>query len=239
MPKEFTAQVLQVIDRAYNVKSVRLSLPEPVEFIAGQYMLVTLNFEGKDLLHALSLSNSPTETGYVEFTKKLSDSEFSHAINQLHPGDAARLKLPLGEFTLKPEFKKIAYIAGGIGITPIRSMIKFASDKKLDTQIVLFYSNHRPEDIVFREDFVEMQKQNPNLKVVHTITCPEPIKDWFGLRGYVDEEMIKSETTDYQNFVFYLCGPPRMTEVMQIMLKEKLCIPSEKIMIERFSGYQS
>jgi len=237
MENEFIAKVSRIIDRTYNVKSVRFGLPKPIEFQAGQFMFVTLNPGAKELSHPLSISNSPTETGYVEFTKKVSDSEFSQALKLLKTGDEVRLKLPFGKFTLTPEVKKVVYIAGGIGITPIRSMIKFATDSKLDTTLILFYSNHRPDDIVFRQDFVEMQKQNPHLKVVHTITCPDPVKDWFGLRGYVNEEMIKNDTPDFQNFTYYLCGPPRMTEVIQLMLQDKLCLPPERIITEKFSGY--
>ena len=132
MAKEFATKVIRIIDRTYNVKSVRFTLPEPVDFMAGQFMFVTLESEDKELSHPLSISNSPTETGFVEFTKKLSQSDFSRHLKQLKPGDEARMKLPFGQFTLQPEFKKIAYIAGGIGITPIRSMIKFACDCKLD-----------------------------------------------------------------------------------------------------------
>lgn len=237
MAKEFATKVSQIINRAYNVKSVRFTIPAPVEFLAGQFMFVTLYTQGKELSHPLSISNSPTETGFVEFTKKLSESEFSQALKNLNIGDPAKIKLPFGQFTLRAESKKIAYIAGGIGITPIRSMIKFATDKKLDTQIVLFYSNHRPEDIVFKDGLLEMQKLNPHLKVIHTITCPEPVPDWQGLRGYINEEMIKTEIPDYQDFTFYLCGPPKMMEVMQVMLKEKLSYPSEKVILEKFSGY--
>jgi ferredoxin-NADP reductase len=237
MTKEFETKVIQVIDRTYNVKSVRFALPEPVDFIAGQFMFVAFNTQGKELSHPLSISNSPTEAGYVEFTKKLSESEFSNHLRQLKPGDAARLKLPFGQFTLRPEFKKIAYIAGGIGITPIRSMIKFATDLKLDTELVLFYSNHRPEDIVFQDDFAGMEKLNPRLKVVSTITCPEEIKEWRGRRGYVNESLIKGELPDYQDYAFYLCGPPKMMDVMMAMLKERLCFDPGKIVTEKFSGY--
>ncbi|MDP3143244.1 MAG: FAD-dependent oxidoreductase [Candidatus Omnitrophota bacterium] len=237
MEKELNTKAIQIIDRTPNVRSVRFVLPEPIEFFAGQFMFVTLNHEGKELSHPLSISNSPTEPGYVEFTKKISESEFSQLLRQLKVGDSVKLKLPFGKFTLNPGFKSVAYIAGGIGITPIRSMIKFATDKKLATGIVLFYSNHRPEDIVFLEDFAEMEKQNPLLKVVHTITCSEEIKEWQGRRGYIDEGLIQAAAPDYAQRKFYLCGPPKMMEVMQAMLKEKLCILPENIIIEKFSGY--
>lgn len=237
MTREFETKVSEIINRTYNVRSIRFALPEPMDFQAGQFMFVTLKSAGKELSHPLSISNSPTEKGFVEFTKKLSESEFSDYLRKLKVSDSCRLKLPFGQFTLKPEFKKIIFIAGGIGITPIRSMIKFAGDNRLDLKMKLLYSNHRPEDIVFKDDFVKMEAENPNLWVVHTITCPEEIPEWQGRRGYVNENLIKEIVPDYLDYVFYLCGPPRMTEAMVSMLKERLCVPPEKIVIEKFSGY--
>ncbi|MFZ5800644.1 MAG: ferredoxin--NADP reductase [Candidatus Omnitrophota bacterium] len=237
MTRELETQVINITNRTYNVKSVRFALSEPVDFQAGQFMFVTLKSQGKEISHPLSISNSPTEKGFVEFTKKLSESEFSQGLCNLKIGDPCRLKLPFGQFTLKPEIKKIIFIAGGIGITPIRSMIKFASDYRMDTKLVLLYSNHRPEDIVFKDDFAKMEAENPNLKVVHTITGPEEVPEWNGRRGYINEFVIKETVPDYPDYVFYLCGPPRMTEAMIIMLKERLCVPPERIIIERFSGY--
>lgn len=237
MTREFETKVIKIINRAHNVKSVRFALPEPVDFQAGQFMFVTLHSSGKDLSHPLSISNSPTEKGFVEFTKKLSESEFSNCLRNLKVGDACQLKLPFGQFTLRPDYKKIIFIAGGIGVTPIRSMIKFACDNRLDIKMALLYSNHRPEDIAFLDDFAKMETENPNLKVVHTITSPEEMSQWQGRRGYINENLIKEIVPDYLDYIFFLCGPPRMTEAMVIMLKERLCLPSEKIVIEKFSGY--
>ena len=77
MPNEVELKIKEIIQRTHNVKSVRLETKENTDFKAGQYMIVTVKADGKDLTRYLSISNSPTEDGYIEFTKKLTDSDFS------------------------------------------------------------------------------------------------------------------------------------------------------------------
>lgn len=237
MPKEFETKVVDIIQRTHNVLSVRLKDDSEVGFKAGQHLFVTLKKGSQELSKVLSISSSPTEKGYFEFTKKLSDSEFSKALRELKIGDWAKLKLPFGKFTFEGEYKKIAFLSGGIGITPIRSICKFATDTKIDAEITLFYSNHRSEDMVFKDDFDQMQLQNKKLRVIHTLTCPDPMSEWQGLRGYINEGLIKAQMADFNERVFYLCGPPKMVEVMAQLLKERMCIAPQKIITENFSGY--
>ncbi len=237
MAKEFETKVIDIIKRTPNVLSVRLKAEEDSVFKAGQYLFVTFRRSSEEFSKVLSISNSPTEKGYIEFTKKLSDSPFSKCLTELKTGDWARLKFPFGKFTFEGEYKKIAFISGGIGITPIRSICKFATDTKINSGIILLYSNHRPEDIVFKDDFDQMLLQNKNLKVAYTLTCPDSLPEWKGLRGFINEEAIKSQIPDFKERVFYLCGPPKMVEVMQALLKDKLCIEPQKIITENFTGY--
>ena len=81
-----------------------------------------------------------------------------------------------------------AFLSGGIGITPILSMCKFATDKGLATDMVLLYGNNKQEDIIFRDDFDQMQKENQHLRVVYTLTSADIDKaKWAGRTGYIDE----------------------------------------------------
>ena len=96
-------------------------------------------------------------------------------------------------------------LSGGIGITPLRSMIRYSTDKGLSASIVLLYSNSHEDDIVFEDDLESMARQNPNLKVVNTITRPGPA--WKGLKGRIDRDMIVREVPDYANRVFFTSGP--------------------------------
>ena len=99
--KEFETEVIDVIRRAPNVKSFRFSIPEDTEidFKAGQFFVVTIKINGEDAFKHFSFSNSPYEKEYIEFTKRITESVFSQALDRLKKGDWAKLKLPFGFFT--------------------------------------------------------------------------------------------------------------------------------------------
>ena len=156
------------------------------------------------------------------------------ALDNSRIGDWAHIKAPNGEFTFKGEYPKVVMIAGGIGITPFRSMIRYCADKAIGSEIVMLYGNRREETIAFREELDILAKQNLKLKVVYTLS--EPSDDWKGRRGYVTPQMIKEEISDYMERVFYMCGPPAMVTSMIDVLKT-LQIAAGKIRTENFSGY--
>jgi len=226
--------VLSVIPRTPNVLSIRFPRPEGLEYKAGQFFFVTLRQNNKELVKHFSFSSSPTESSYIEFTKKLSDSEFSQALRTTKTGDWARIDAPYGKFTFEGEYQRIALLSGGIGITPFRSICKFASDKKLTSKIALFYSCRTPDDIVFRQEFEVLAEKNRNLRLKFTVNEAPP--DWKGSKGIIDADMIKHELPDYTDYVFYSCGPPAMVKAMQSIV-EKLDVPKEQFKQEYFSGY--
>lgn len=235
---KFETEVLDIVQRTHNVKSFRFKVKEDVDFKPGQFFFVTLKIDGTERTKHFSFSNSPTEKRYVEFTKRITDSEFSKALNRLKIGDWARLKMPYGSFTFEGEYEKIAFLSGGIGITPIRSICKFATDSMLPTDMVLLYGNNREEDIIFRKDLDDMQAVNKNLRIVYTLTSPDiDRKTWQGRIGYIDDKMIKEEISDFNERVFYICGPPRMVESLINVLRNKLDVQQDKIKIENFVGY--
>ncbi len=230
---KITVKIIEVIQRNYNVKSLRLKLPAPPEFTAGQFMAVTLN-NNPLLKRYLSISSSPTEGNYLEFTKKITGSDFSKALNELKAGDDLLIEYPFGKFTLGAD-KSVAFLSGGIGITPIRSICRFAADKNLDIDISLIYANRSLRDIVFKDDFENMLAVYPKLKIAHVLCEPEP-----GFKctpGIINAAVIKKEIPDYANRRFYLCGPPQMVEAMRRLLNEELSLDSEKIVTENFQGY--
>ena len=235
MPQELTLKLKEIIQRTYNVKSFRLSLDAPLEFKAGQFMKVILG-EGKEFEHYLSFSNSPTEKGFIEFTKKISESAFSKKLCGLQPGDEIKVQAPLGKFTLEGnESAKIAFLSGGIGITPIRSMVKYAVDKDLGTDMILVYANRTVRDISFHQDLEEMQKQYPKFKLAH-ILC-EPAQNFTCSIGLMNAQIVKNEVPDYNERKFYLCGPPAMVESIKKMLMVELRVVKENIITENFQGY--
>ena len=235
---EINTKIKEIIKRTHDVKSFRMGIEEEIAFQAGQFFLFTININGEDVSKYFSFSNSPTEKGYIEFTKRITNSTFSQFMDKVEINTNVRIKMPLGSFTLKDENEKIVFLSGGIGITPIRSICKYATDEILKTNMILLYGNRSEKDIVFREDFEEMQRKNNNLKIVHTLISPENINEkWQGRVSYIDEKMIKEEAPDYNEKVFYICGPPKMVETLTKTLENDLKVPRERIILENFAGY--
>jgi len=197
-------------------------------------MFITIKSGEEEMKKHFTISSSPTETDFIEFTKKLTGSKFSIALDALEMGDWARIDAPYGVFTFEGEFEKIGMLSGGIGITPLRSICKYCTDMQLETEIILLYSNHFERDIVFRREIEEMQERNKNLKVVFTVS--EPSESWTGYRGRINAQMIEREIPDYMERVFYTCGPPRMVEAMEKLLGD-LHVPQKQIKKENFPGY--
>lgn len=234
MPTEIKAKIKEVIRRNYNVKSFRLELSGDLDFKAGQFLSVELE-NNPQLKRFLSISSSPTERCYLEFTKKITQSDFSRALNNLKAGDEVSVQYPFGKFVLDESLPKIAFLSGGIGITPIRSICKYLVDKNSGIDAVLVYSNRSVRDIVFKDDFDAMQKNYPLLKVAHVL-CETTV----GFKctvGLINSAVIKNEIPDYLERKFYLCGPPQMVEAMRKILTEELKLQSDKIILENFQGY--
>lgn len=224
----------EIIPRTYNVTSFRFPRPAELDYKAGQFLFVTFKADGKELSKHFSFSSSPTEKTQIEFTKKLSDSEFSAILRGLKKGDWARIDAPYGKFTFEGKYKKIGLLGGGIGITPFMGICKYCTDMHLDTKITLLYGNRTEIDIVFRKEFEALQEQNKNLKVVFTLN--EADSRWKGATGFITADMIQKEIPDYKETVFYTCGPPAMVKVME-KLVEQLSLPKTQLKREYFTGY--
>jgi len=232
---KFETHVKEIIQRTYNVKSFRFPKPETLSYKAGQFLIATVKAEGgKELSKPFSISSSPTEKEHIEFTKKLSESEFSNTLKKLKKGDWARIDAPYGSFTFEGEHEKICLLGGGIGITPFRSICMYCTDKRINTKITLLYGNRSESEIIFKKEFDIMQKQNTNLKVVFTLN--EANRGWKGATGFINAELVKKEIPDYKETIFYTCGPPTMVKAME-KLVEVLGLPKTQLKREYFAGY--
>ncbi len=231
---KFETTVQTVIQRTPNVISLRFPRPSELEYKAGQFFFVNLLKDGKEISHHFSFSSSPTNPAYIEFTKKLTDSEFSATLRASKAGDWARIDAPYGKFTFEGEHPKIALLGGGIGITPFISMCQYAADKGLSSKIMLFYGCRTQADVVFKEEFEKIAQKNPNFKIMFVISQPEP--DWTGVKGHISAKMVKQTLPDYSDYVFFSCGPPPMVKAMQDLVAA-LGLPKEQLKLEYFTGY--
>ncbi|MBN1784680.1 MAG: FAD-dependent oxidoreductase [Candidatus Bathyarchaeota archaeon] len=229
----FEALVDDIIQRTHNVKSYRFSYPSSFSYEAGQFLFITLEKGKEKLKKPFTISSSPTEE-FIEFTKKLTGHQFSNMLDSFQVGDCMKIDAPYGKLVLDKQQKKIGMLSGGIGITPLRSICRYATDLHLETNIILLYGNETYEDIVFRQELKQMEKENENLKVVHVLN--KPPSNWDGYTGYINAEVIQKEIPDYKKRVFYTCGPPGMVKAMMKLLHD-LDVQNKQMKIENFAGY--
>lgn len=230
---EVTVRVREIIDRTACVKSFRVALERPVPYQAGQWCVVRVTTD-KTYSKALSISSSPTEQGHIEFTKKMTSSDFSTALATLKPGDTVGLRYPFGRFTFSGDTPRIAFISGGIGITPIRSICRDIVDRGLKTDAVLLYGNNTLEETAFKDELDDWEKRCPHFRIVHVLRCPPP--KWSGRAGFITEELIRQEIPDYKDRRFFMCGPPAMVHLFDGILKRGLGLPPENVVTEDFTG---
>jgi len=159
----------EVIPRTRDVMSFRFQRSDGFGYEAGQFMYVTIEASGGRMMKHFTISSSPSE-GHLEFTKRLTGSEFSKALEAAGAGDWVGVNGPYGRFTLDPDHEKAAMLCGGIGITPFRSMIRYWFDNGLGNDIVLLYSCGTSDEIVFREELDDMARGREGLRVLYTLT---------------------------------------------------------------------
>ncbi|MFZ2472400.1 MAG: FAD-binding oxidoreductase [Methanothrix sp.] len=233
MKPQFETQVIETIQNTKSSRSIRFYRPHGFDYLPGQFVILKLNGIQGEIEKPLSLSSSPTED-FLLVTKRLTGHEFSNALLSLKKGDTIRFSGPYGNFTFSEEQEKMAMLSGGIGITPLRSMIRYSTDKGLATDIFLLYSNRQEDDIPFKDEFDSLMAKNRNLTIINTLTRPGP--SWKGRTGRIDANMIKELLSNYADWTFYSSGPEKMVESM-ILVLEEMKIPEKQIRTEYFPGY--
>ena len=232
----FKAKLIEKIKRAEDVESFRFSTQEKIDFLPGQFLQVIFDeadLSNKEHNKYLSFSSSPTKD-YIEVTKRISKSQFSKKLIDLKIGNEVLFKGPLGNCVYKDEYKKIGFLIGGIGITPVISIIEYIVDKNLDTDIVLLYSN-KTEDIAFREELDGWRDCCQNIKIIYTVTDCQP-KDLKCIAGRITKDLMVKVISDWPQRIFFIFGPPNMIGAMNNLCLEVGC--DRKILkIETFVGY--
>ncbi len=235
--KSFFGVLIERIARTSTVESFRFKLEEEIDFEPGQFLKVIFDqkdINSKNLNKYLSFSSSPLND-YIEVTKRLRDSDFSSALKSLKPGDKVMFQGPMGNCVFKDSYEKIGFLVGGIGITPIISIIEYIVQKKINTDIVLMYSNRHHGEIAFRVELDKWQKEHTSLNIVYTLTDCLP-EDHICIHGQIDKNLMQKNVTDMEQRRFFIFGPPPMVEAMKKMCDDAGCI-KELILAENFVGY--
>lgn len=235
--EEVKVNLVEKIVRTPTVTSFRFIPSQELGFLPGQAAQLIFdqaNPGNRDLNKYLSFSSSPNKN-YLEFTKRLSTSVFSQKLDSLKPNQEILIKAPLGGCFFESKYKQITFLVGGIGITPVISIIEYIVERKLDTAVNLFYSNRTEEEIAFRQELDVWTRANNNIKIHYTITDCQP-KDKTCSYGFINKDFITQRTCDFGKGIVFIFGPPKMVDVMSDLAIEMGC-SKENIKTEKFVGY--
>ena len=228
--------VTDVLALNHNVVNLKL---EPVkkklfEYLPGQFAFLRLFRKGlKTEEHPFTISSSPDKRDYISFTIKNS-GDYTSTIGLTKIGDKAAVEGPLGRFSFMvyPQAEHIVFIAGGIGITPLLSMLRYIAQNDNQKQVTLIWANRTVKDTFLPEEFEDITKVMPNLKI-HYIMSQQP--DYTGLKGYLNDEILKELLCPVSHGTrVFLCGPPVMMKLVKGSLR-KIGFANKQIITENFA----
>jgi ferredoxin-NADP reductase/nitrite reductase/ring-hydroxylating ferredoxin subunit len=220
-----------------------------LDYTAGQYAYFDIGGvkdDPKGPIRHFTIASSPTED-FIMISTRIRDTPYKKRLASIEEGIRVKVKGPEGKFVLHEDYSNPAvFLSGGIGVTPFRSMIKYAADKQLPLKIVMFDSNRNEQNILYKNEFDEWTNTNKNFKIVYTISEDEDggkqsSSSWKGERGRINKEMCTKHLTKYDcdisRSIFYVCGPPAMLNAMKKILEDELKVTKERIKVEEFTGY--
>jgi ferredoxin-NADP reductase len=210
-------------------------------FKAGQFgdftLIDPIETDAEGNIRGFSLASAPYEADLM-FATRMRDTAFKRVLKTMKIGTEVSLDAPYGSFTLHNNSRIPAvFLTGGIGVTPVRSIVLQAAHDNLPHKIFLFDSNRRPEDAAFLNELMEAQEKNPNYTFVGTMTEMEKSsRKWDGETGYITKPMLEKYVGDLTLPIYYLAGPASMVAAMRKTLNEA-GVDDDNIRTEEFSGY--
>lgn len=228
-PQSFTSKLIKKEQLTQDTYSFYFERPSSFEFIPGQYIKMVLNIEDPDdrgVSRFFSLPSSPTERGHLMITTRILQSSFKKTLGNLPLGAEVQMRGPHGAFILdEKDTRGKVYLAGGIGITPARSMLVYMRDKNLKIPFTLMVSFTSREEIIFFDELNPLL--NEFRKIIYIVTSEQ---------GRIDEEKIRENVSDLLDSLFYISGPAGFASAMEKLVKS-LGVSEENIKTEDFPGY--
>ena len=214
-------------------------LGQEVEFRPGQYFYVTLPDVGhqddKGLRRHITVVTSPNEKGVLGLATRMRDTAFKRSLDELPVGAAVEVEQPEGDFALPDETSRpLVFIAGGIGITVFRSMLRYIREEQLPYRVTLIYSNRDRESTAFLDELRQLEQQLTDFRLILTMTQDD---GWDGERRKVDAEFLRDHLgADLDEHTFLVAGPPAMAKAIEATLAEA-GMSEENVKAEQYSGY--
>jgi ferredoxin-NADP reductase len=207
-----------------DVYTLRLE-PAPgepmISFLPGQWVyLHLLNPDGSSWGRAaFSIASAPNESKeMIELAIKI-EKDFTKRGGHLQPGDKVGIQGPFGVFVLPQNVTPLVMFAGGIGISPLRSMLREAYLRQLPVDITLFYSNRYVEDAVYLEELEDLGNTWPNFHPIFTLTGDDNPSIWKGELGRCDAAMLRRHLSDFTKGEFLMCGPDAFMDQVKVILE--------------------
>lgn len=237
----FVAKLTSRQEVAKGTVVFRFDKPTGFAFSPGQFIDIDLlnpvETDAAGNTRGFSISSAPYE-GTIMVTTRLRDTAFKRTLKTMPLGTKVKIEGPFGNLRLHNAIERTAvFFAGGIGITPFRSILLDAAQRKLPHKIFLFFSNRQPEDAPYLDELQALEKQNANYKLIATMTqMGKSNSSWKGERGYINEDMLDRCLKRACSPIYYIAGPPAMVNALHIML-QKAGIDDDDIRTEEFAGY--
>ncbi|MCC7487082.1 MAG: FAD-dependent oxidoreductase [Burkholderiales bacterium] len=226
---------------AEGTKAFFFSRPAGFTFHAGQSLLLSLiappETDGEGDSRTFTIASAPHEPELMIATR-MRDTAFKRVLQSLPPGTGLDIDGPNGEMILEDDASRpVVFLAGGIGITPFRSMALCAAHARLPHRIVLIYGNRRSEDAAFLDELEETGRRNPNFRLVAVMSeAGKSAHPWSGETGFIRRALIERHVAEPKTALYYFAGPPAMTAAMRALLEE-LGVGEASMRYEEFYGY--
>lgn len=214
----------------HDMVTCRFSRPEGFAFTPGQYLMLTLDTVEGPETKPFSLAQAPDDP-FLEITTRDSGSTFKHALSALAPGDMVEIAGPAGRLSLPRGIEGVVFLVGGVGITPVRSMVRDSVHRGAPRSGALIFGNRDEDCIPYREEFDAAASDA--FQVVHVLEHPRG--DWTGERGYIDADLVRRHLEPGSADLFVTAGPPLMVAAMERVLDD-LGIAEDRRLIEHFGS---
>lgn len=233
-PAFSSAAVLAVFDETPEIRTFRLARPDGFEFRPGQFLTVRVQIDGKAVTRCYSISSAPSARGYLEISVRRQGavSQMLHAT--LRPGSTLTVRGPGGAFVYpEADERPLVLVAGGVGCTPMISMLRHAIACDPSRPVVYLFSGKTEADIAFRHELALIARRHPQVRIVVALTRATGSPQFYA--GRIDEKLLRQVVPDPVQSLFYVCGPAGMIDGTKAILRS-IGVPAAQVRHEAFEA---
>jgi ferredoxin-NADP reductase/DMSO/TMAO reductase YedYZ heme-binding membrane subunit len=231
-------RVARIFDETHDVKTFRMvpvtGGPRPFEHQPGQYINLALTIDGKRVNRSYTIASAPSRTGYVEITVKRKDGGYAshHLHDTWREGTIVKAGAPAGVFHFAGgDAPGVLLIGGGVGVTPVMSMLRDLTDRAWPGQIYVAFAIRAPRDLIYRDELAYLAGRFPNVHLL--LVASDADEAWPHARGRLSGELLTAHVPALATLPVYLCGPDPMMQAMRKLLVG-LGVPDARVHTEEF-----